>query len=798
MPALQAPKGGSIVNNLFVKGGQFQAKPLSRVRRVMQRLRDAARQPVKLSLPDYTNWTPPEPAPPLAARGKTVKLYHYGHLAPDASGRLVVDPEHFGRQKWTQSERKHMAEPKRGFFYADPDKKEMFFEGAPRHVAEYPTEHLYDLTADPDGVVKDHGVHGAVRALRDRGYHGVYYGEHMPVVAIWKPVEVRPDAPARLSRPVDESLTPPEAARVQKMKPVPYAAHRRIIDRALEDRPGMLPTVTEVKGLAHHGEPVRGGYDDAHKLMEALLPHPGDAHRWSAINAVLSANTPWLAHTEGATHVMALWHKAGRPTDAAALNALFGSTHRDEGKLKFAPGTRNVLAHGTKRLVHRLIPPEASHYAMSGLAPQNYYANKAHKIKAILAKGDDYTFDPRDVSDGSLKTPNFALAHFDEHGVPIDTHMAKLLSPKGPADAERRAGKSSLLAAQKRLVTKAPVALAYKTLVSHAAREMGWEPRQVQEAVWTAVLALMVAKKHGAAGDYKSLAAAVHRTAIRAGWDMHTVMRSPQMLQALLHLGGTGEKLYKAVEESRERHPVPQPVRPSTPHPEAVEAGRLPAVVSAAARPIAKALKLSRAGGRHGSFDALLRLALLAASSDDGDHVAKLARKKGGPYERELRPWVASVREMPHDQTRRWAMADWLEENDHHHDGDTLRVLRDHEGPVFIARHRRSGKVVASRPSSWEELMETRRANGRSTQAAPNTPWVLHGAYHGPAGFAFVASHPDEPGHHSVHVVSPDGFRPRPDNSDGHGPEELRDEFPRGPRPLEVAHALAVSRVHGA
>ena len=184
----------------------------------------------------------------------------------------------------------------------------------------------------------------------------------------------------KLSRQVDESLTPGEAARVQRMKGPTYAAHRRMIDRAAADRPGLLPTSAEVRALAQHGESVRGGYDDAHKLMTDLLPHPGDAHRWAAINAVLSANTSWLSHTEGATHALALWHRAGRPTSEAALNALFGATYHDGSKIRFVPETKHVLTHGVKHLVKRLLPEDAHAYAQLGLAPDSYFAPKAHKL----------------------------------------------------------------------------------------------------------------------------------------------------------------------------------------------------------------------------------------------------------------------------------------------------------------------------------------------------------------------------------------------------------------------------------
>lgn len=42
-----------------------------------------------------------------------------------------------------------------------------------------------------------------------------------------------------------------------------------------------------------------------------------------------------------------------------------------------------------------------------------------------------------------------------------------------------------------------------------------------------------------------------------------------------------------------------------------------------------------------------------------------------------------AVNKSPHDRVARGAFADFLEENEHPADWDTLRVLREHDGPVY-------------------------------------------------------------------------------------------------------------------
>ncbi len=439
-----------------------------------------------------------------------------------------------------------------------------------------------------------------------------------------QPAKLSRNDPVGARRPLYEF----ETHDLGKLQPASRREHDRILERAVENRPHRLPTVDEVKALATFGQPVHGGYADAHRMMHTLMQTPGEAERWAAVNAALSANTPWLQHTEGATAAMALWHLAGHPTDEPTLRDLFGHTGRvgaggtKKGKLVYESDKPNVFGLGS---AHPRIP--ATPFTAQAHAPQNYYADKAQKLVRLFSMPHgQFVFHPKLVSDGSYKTPNFAYAHFDPDGVPIDTHMAKAIhllygtEQKTKKDRHGVKYRETIMDAKKRIAGSRPVQLAYKSLIGEAARQLGWEPRAVQEAVWVGVLSIMVAKRYGAT-DYAGVISRLNQRAMRAGWDMHSVMRSPTMIQALTHLGAA-DRLQAAIDASRKEHPLPPRIAPTTSDPKALAsvAERLPDYIPDAAKPIVDALRegpvqLSRRPRPGGAFDALLHLAILATVS---------------------------------------------------------------------------------------------------------------------------------------------------------------------------------------
>ena len=129
----------------------------------------------------------------------TVTLYHFAeHGSPD---KITTDPSRFGKNKWSQAERKAEGTPKT-FFYVDLAHKEGFFGGRPLYTRDYPAKHIYDATGDPEGHTRSaYSIHDLVTKLREAGYHGMFYSGVFPTVAAWQPIEMtKTEEPARLAR----------------------------------------------------------------------------------------------------------------------------------------------------------------------------------------------------------------------------------------------------------------------------------------------------------------------------------------------------------------------------------------------------------------------------------------------------------------------------------------------------------------------------------------------------------------------------------------------------------------------
>lgn len=133
----------------------------------------------------------------------------------------------------------------------------------------------------------------------------------------------------------------------------------------------------------------------------------------------------------------------------------------------------------------------------------------------------------------------------------------------------------------------------------------------------------------------------------------------------------------------------------------------------------------------------------------------KLARADGE------RAFVSAVERMADDRTTRGAFADFLEERGRHHDDGTLDILRHHEGPVSVAVHPRSRKVVAWRGQPVRDVPSLdfmRQGSGEPSTVSiqpfgfplttpvevvhgPNGIVAIHRADDG-SGFALTGHHP--------------------------------------------------------
>jgi len=388
----------------------------------------------------------------------------------------------------------------------------------------------------------------------------------------------------KLIVPEEQNLFPEERDIIIGGSPGKQKKYVELVGQGLKDRSGDMPGLSEIKSLAEVGEPVRGSYEEMHKFVSHLMRSPGDANRWVMANAVLSPQTPWEQHTAGAVEALGVWHAAGRPTDAKSLEDLFGRTQRNE--------------RGTLQLDNR--------FPRKYKGPDLYSGYKAEQLKRIFSadQGESENVGFGDFGGGEgLKVPNFGMAFVDPRGVPVDTHMAKLLSNLDEGFSRKlvekivrgshpdKAINSALLDSQKGLAGKKhnwPYAMAYKTLINKAAADLGWEPRQVQEAVWTTIVGVMVAKHLGAGPKSHEILKYLSRKAIRGGWSLEAIIRRPEVLRDLERLGISSKRITNAIASSAKYHESVSRGPSRTSDPSALEsaAARLAGEVPSAGRNI--------------------------------------------------------------------------------------------------------------------------------------------------------------------------------------------------------------------
>jgi hypothetical protein len=127
----------------------------------------------------------------------SVTLYHY---APVDQKQIVIDPSKFGKQSYSRREKERSSYP-RSFFYVNLDQAESQVKpGKTLYSLENPTNLLYSIAEDPDGLVNDirHPVYGfrndmewtqLFSAIHESGYNGAYYSTpNMDLVVLFDPI----------------------------------------------------------------------------------------------------------------------------------------------------------------------------------------------------------------------------------------------------------------------------------------------------------------------------------------------------------------------------------------------------------------------------------------------------------------------------------------------------------------------------------------------------------------------------------------------------------------------------------
>lgn len=309
-----------------------------------------------------------------------------------------------------------------------------------------------------------------------------------------------------------------------------YPKHRREFEdwlsRSESGEYGPLPIAEGVRSLGGVGRSVVGEYRQVHTTLTNLLGH-NYANAWQEINAVLSANTSVPVHTPAALGILADWHKAGQPTDLKKIVPIVA-----------APEYRGATMHSDK--------PDI----------RNYKTEYVSKILARLGMSapDSFDFRTGEISKDAMgKTPNFGAAGIWGTGVPVDRHMIRIGLPGNLTHEQLSrlaAGTQSdymkdAFDMMQKVASYPKIYLGYKTLISREARGMGITPSELQEAVWTGILAVMAAKDLGATTG-RAMYKLLRHEAIKQGWDVHKILFNKKLQDAFEKLGISTRKLRAA------------------------------------------------------------------------------------------------------------------------------------------------------------------------------------------------------------------------------------------------------------
>lgn len=249
--ALRAPAGGTIVNNQFHVGGQILPRAFKRISRVVKE-HEVRMNRSRLKL----------------ARGLTDKPE--GYMAPDGTFHpLATDGMHIDlASRLFPEARKRNEDPR-------------------RHAEAAGYMHVSMLR--PEGSIHGYAPKGVFTPEQVRKLRELALQHAAPEVTLDGGGQSRRIRLARIENPTDrtpETVLSPEdkAAGKTTAGKDRYEAH---LTPSIHNKPGVLPTVEEIKTLARVGESTKGQYEHAGRVLSSFIGHD-NAKLFTAANAILS------------------------------------------------------------------------------------------------------------------------------------------------------------------------------------------------------------------------------------------------------------------------------------------------------------------------------------------------------------------------------------------------------------------------------------------------------------------------------------------------------------------------------
>jgi len=386
--------------------------------------------------------------------------------------KVTLDPNKYGTGlKGREATRVAGGAPKSISLYSidHPDNQvEHELRGRTEYRVSVPRSKLYDLSADPKGIIdkvmaRNDGVYDhtqvekAVKTAGYLGYHlpngdGIFKGQ----ARLFQPTQAvrvdqlgpsQPRRPLSLSLPrqrggpkfeapsaITKYLTEPEKAQLRTDTAM------RMVEAFHE-----LPPTHELAAAALAGQAKRGWYDDSAKAITNVFGP--DAPRFTALLAAMSPQTSVQMNFHNALRTFVGWDKAGRPTDPGEIKSIMEQNSLKSPVAK-AEGKSNVLGAWVNNSVRALTDPDPENLTLSGPKVDSFMKNLQGHVNAV-----------------TLDAWMASFAHIDQN------RFAGGLTKTGPG--------------------KSPTYLGYSAKVREAAamltRKTGekWTPAEVQETVWS-------------------------------------------------------------------------------------------------------------------------------------------------------------------------------------------------------------------------------------------------------------------------------------------------------------------------
>ena len=391
-----------------------------------------------------------------------------------------------------------------------------------------------------------------------------------------------------------------ERAAISGFKDNSKGAVTSLVTEAENAKPGQMTTIPSsdiLTNLAILGSPAKGEYEKTAGYVHTMFGfHPYGEIAWHVSNSILSPQTAYINHTRAASIIVAHWLHAGAPTQLGEITRILKkvrTSNMGAGSDKVAgiaaalSGPRaGKLAKALSQmpsLIEAYSNPHISHssgglnliakrglgktpnFGLSYLYPEFGSALDIHMMHLTLANelqsfaastpkmrrlgvrfSDEHTEDLYDILHRAKRKEDVRsdfVNLIDGYTSPDVTYptTTRNLATKERYKVSHVSPQFWMKALKEKMITKPSVYIAYKTLVREAARKLGWRMSEVQESVWTAIVAIKAARSLNI--PHNKVVEALDHDTVRKGWQNHESFLFTQLANSN-YARGLGKSVY--------------------------------------------------------------------------------------------------------------------------------------------------------------------------------------------------------------------------------------------------------------